>query len=101
MDHVPSTISALPAIVDAVGSKTEVHIDGGIRSGQDLLKALALGAKAGYIGRSFLYGLAARGESGVTRCLEIIRQDLDLTLAFAGLDDVKAVDSSILVAGTY
>ncbi len=101
MDHAPSTISALPAVVDAVGGETEVHIDGGIRSGQDLLKALALGAKAGYIGRSFLYGLAARGESGVTRCLEIIRQDLDLTLAFVGLDDVKAVDSSILVAGTY
>ncbi|WOD14626.1 alpha-hydroxy acid oxidase [Paraburkholderia kirstenboschensis] len=101
MDHAPSTIAALPAVVDAVGGETEVHIDGGIRSGQDLLKALALGAKAGYIGRSFLYGLAARGESGVTRCLEIIRQDLDLTLAFVGLDDVKAVDSSILVAGTY
>ncbi|MFM0013489.1 alpha-hydroxy acid oxidase [Paraburkholderia sediminicola] len=101
MDHAPSTISALPGIVDAVGRDTEVHIDGGIRSGHDLLKALALGAKAGYIGRSFLYGLAARGESGVTRCLEIIRQDLDLMLAFVGLDDVNAVDRDILIAGTY
>jgi L-lactate dehydrogenase (cytochrome) len=101
IDHGPSTISALPGIVEAVGQKIEVHIDGGIRSGQDLLKALALGAKAGYIGRSFLYGLAARGESGVTRCLEIIHKDLDLMLAFVGLRDVNAVDSNILIAGTY
>ena len=74
LDGAPSSIAALPAIVDAVGSRIEVWMDGGIRSGQDVLKAVALGAKGTLIGRAFLYGLGAMGEAGVTKCLEIIQQ---------------------------
>ena len=75
----PRRSAVLPEIVDAVGDKTEVQLDGGIRSGQDVLKALALGAKGTYIGRAMLYGLGAGGEAGVTRALEIIRKELDIT----------------------
>src|SRR5207244_4969024 len=84
LDGAASSIRALPAIADAVGSKIEVWMDGGVRSGQDVLKAIALGAKATLIGRPFLYGLGAYGEAGVTRCLEIIRTELDPTMAFCG-----------------
>ncbi|MFN8831058.1 MAG: L-lactate dehydrogenase [Labrys sp. (in: a-proteobacteria)] len=84
LDGAPSSISVLPRIVDAVGDKVEVHLDGGIRSGQDVLKALCLGAKGTYIGRPFLYGLGAMGEAGVTKALEIIRKELDTTLALCG-----------------
>ncbi|WP_420476225.1 alpha-hydroxy acid oxidase [Noviherbaspirillum sp. ST9] len=101
LDGAPSSIAALPAIVDAVGDKIEVHIDGGIRSGQDVIKSLALGAKGAYIGRAFLYGLGAMGEAGVTKCLEIIHKELDLTMAFCGVTDVKKVNKSILLPGTY
>jgi len=101
LDGAPSSISALPAIVEAVGSQIEVHMDGGIRSGQDVIKALALGAKGAYIGRAFLYGLGAMGEEGVGKCLDIIRNELDLTMAFCGLTDIKKVDSKILLPGTY
>ena len=101
LDGAPSSIAALPAIVDAVGDRIEVHIDGGIRSGQDVIKALALGAKGAYIGRAFLYGLGAMGETGVTKCLEIIHKELDLTMAFCGVTDVKMVDKNILLPGTY
>jgi L-lactate dehydrogenase (cytochrome) len=101
LDGAPSSIAALPAIVDAVGDKIEVHIDGGIRSGQDVIKSLALGAKGAYIGRAFLYGLGAMGEAGVTKCLEIIYKELDLTMAFCGVTDVKKVDKRILLPGTY
>jgi L-lactate dehydrogenase (cytochrome) len=101
LDGAPSSIAALPAIVEAVGKRIEVHMDGGIRSGQDVLRALALGAKGVYIGRPFLYGLGAMGEEGVTRCLEIIRNELDLTMAFCGLRDVRQVDKGILLPGTY
>ena len=101
LDGAPSSISALPAIVDAVGSQIEVHMDGGIRSGQDVIKALALGAKGVYIGRAFLYGLGAMGEEGVSKCLDIIQRELDLTMAFCGLTDIKKVDSKILLPGTY
>jgi L-lactate dehydrogenase (cytochrome) len=86
----------LPAIVDAAGSRIEVHMDSGIRSGQDVLKAIALGAKGTYIGRAFLYGLGAMGEEGVTAAIEIIRKELDLTMAFCGLRDIKLVDGKIL-----
>jgi L-lactate dehydrogenase (cytochrome) len=96
LDGAPSSIDALPAIVEAVGSKIEVHMDGGIRSGQDVIRALALGAQGVYIGRPFLYGLGAMGEAGVTKCLEIIRKELDITMAFCGLRDVKKVNRSIL-----
>ena len=74
----------LPQIVDAVGRDIEVHLDGGIRSGQDVLKAICLGARGTYIGRAYVYGLGARGEAGVRQCLEIIRRELDMTMALCG-----------------
>ena len=89
LDGAPSTISMLPRIVDAVGGHIEVHLDGGIRSGQDVLKALCYGAKGTYIGRPFLYGLGAGGKRGVTRALEIIRKELDTTMALCGERDVR------------
>jgi L-lactate dehydrogenase (cytochrome) len=101
LDGAQSSIAALPSIVDAVGDKIEVHIDGGIRSGQDVIKSLALGAKGAYIGRAFLYGLGAMGEEGVSKCLEIIHRELDLTMAFCGVTNVKNVDKKILLPGTY
>jgi L-lactate dehydrogenase (cytochrome) len=101
LDGAPSSITALPAIVEAVGHQIEVHMDGGIRSGQDVLKAKALGAQGTYIGRAFLYGLGAMGEAGVTKALEIIHKELDLTMAFCGRTDVNTVDRSILLPGTY
>ena len=101
LDGAPSSITALPAIVSAVGKQIEVHMDGGIRSGQDVLKALALGAKGVYIGRPILYGLGALGKTGVTRCLEIIRKELDLSMAFCGRTDIETVDQSILWPGTF
>jgi L-lactate dehydrogenase (cytochrome) len=101
LDGAPSSIAALPAIVDAVGNSIEVHLDGGIRSGQDVVRALALGAKGTYIGRAFLFGLGAMGEAGVTRCLKIIANELDLTMAFCGLRNVQDIDKKILLPGTY
>ncbi len=101
LDGAPSAIAALPPIARAVGNKIEVLMDSGIRSGQDVVKALALGAKGVFIGRAFVYGLGAMGEAGVTKALEIIRNEIDLTIAFCGLRDVKQVNSSILVPGTY
>ena len=96
LDGAPSSIRALPGIVEAVGSRIEVWMDGGIRSGQDVLKAIALGARGTLIGRPFLYGLGALGQAGVTRCLQIIRNELDLTMAFCGRTDIRDVDRSIL-----
>jgi len=101
LDGAMSSISCLPEIIAAVGHQIEVHMDGGIRSGQDVLKAIALGAKGTYIGRAFLYGLGAMGEQGVTKALEIIHKELDLTMAFCGRTDIKAVDTGIFVPGTY
>ena len=101
LDGAPSSIEALPAIVDAVGSGIEVHMDGGIRSGQDVLKARALGARGTYIGRAMLYGLGAMGEAGVTRALEILHKELDITMAFCGHTQIDTVDKSILLPGTY
>ncbi len=101
LDGAESSIRALPAIVDAVGSQIEVHMDGGIRSGQDVLKARALGARGTYIGRSFLWGLGAMGEAGVTKALEIIHKELDLTMAFCGHTQIDTVDQSILLPGTF
>ncbi|MGK6309654.1 alpha-hydroxy acid oxidase [Variovorax sp. DT-64] len=98
LDGAPSSISALPAIAEAVGHRIEVHMDGGIRSGQDVLKARALGAKGAYIGRSMLYGLGALGEAGVTRALQIIHRELDLTMAFCGYTDIEKVDAGVLLA---
>jgi L-lactate dehydrogenase (cytochrome) len=101
LDGAQSSIEALPAIADAVGSKIEVHMDGGIRSGQDVLKAWALGARGTYIGRAFVYALGAMGEAGVTKALEIIHKELDLTMAFCGRTRIEQVDKSILLPGTY
>ncbi|MGE0312525.1 MAG: L-lactate dehydrogenase [Lautropia sp.] len=101
LDGAMSSISALPAIVDAVGRRIEVHLDSGIRSGQDVLKAIALGAKGTYIGRAFLYGLGAMGEAGVAKCLELIAREMDVTMALCGLRDIADVDRDILVPGTY
>jgi len=97
LDGAPSSIEALPAIADAVGSRIEVWMDGGIRSGQDVLKAWALGARGTLIGRSFLYGLGAMGEAGVSKCLEIIHKELDTTMAFCGHTDINTVDRHILL----
>ena len=96
LDGAPSTMEALPYILAEVGKDIEVWLDGGIRSGQDVLKAIALGAHGTMIGRAFLYGLGAMGEAGVTLCLQIIRNELDLTMAFCGLTDIKDVDRKIL-----
>jgi L-lactate dehydrogenase (cytochrome) len=81
----------LPSIVRAVGDQVEIHIDSGIRSGQDVLKALAMGAKGAMIGRSYIYGLGAMGEAGVTAALEIIRKELDVTMALCGERDIHNV----------
>jgi L-lactate dehydrogenase (cytochrome) len=97
LDGAPSSIQALPAIVDAVGSKLEVWMDGGIRSGQDVLKAWALGARGTMIGRAMVYGLGAMGEAGVTKALQIIHKELDLTMAFCGRTRIEQVDKSILL----
>jgi L-lactate dehydrogenase (cytochrome) len=96
LDGAPSSIEVLPAIIDAVGDRVEVWMDGGIRSGQDVFKAWALGARGTMIGRSFLYGLGAMGEVGVTRCLEIIRKELDLTMAFCGKTQLADVDPRVI-----
>ncbi|MCB5201207.1 alpha-hydroxy-acid oxidizing protein [Neorhizobium sp. T786] len=96
LDGAKSSISMLPRIVDAVGDQIEVHVDGGIRSGQDVLKAVALGAKGTYIGRPYLYGLGAMGKPGVTTALEIIRKELDVTMALCGKRDIQTVDHSVL-----
>jgi L-lactate dehydrogenase (cytochrome) len=101
LDGAESSINVLPRIVAAVGKDIEVHMDGGIRSGQDVLKAVALGAKGTYIGRAFLYGLGAMGQAGVTKTLEIIHKELDLTMAFCGHTQLTNVGHDILVPGTY
>ena len=101
LDGAESSIESLPRIVEAVGSQIEVHMDGGIRSGQDVLKAVALGAKGTYIGRSFLYGLGAMGQAGVSKALQLIHNELDLTMAFCGKTAIDQVDTSILLPGTF
>ena len=97
LDGAASSIAALPAIIDAVGDKTEVWMDGGIRTGQDVLRAVALGARGTLIGRAFLYGLGAGGRAGVTRVLEILHKELDLTMALCGRSNLSEVDDSILL----
>ena len=97
LDDVPSTITALPAIVDAVGDRAEVLVDGGIRSGLDVVKALALGARACLIGRPWAYAVAARGEKGVTHVLRILRSEMEVALGLTGVTDVRGLDRSALV----
>lgn len=101
LDGAQSSIEALPAIVAAVGEDIEVWMDGGIRSGQDVLKAWALGARGTLIGRAMVYGLGAMGEAGVTKALQIIHKELDVTMAFCGRTDIQSVDKSILLPGTF
>ncbi len=101
LDGAPATIDALPSIAQAAGKDIEVWLDSGIRSGQDVLKARALGAKGTLIGRSFLYGLGAFGQEGVAKALQIIHKELDVSMAFCGHTDINQVDSTILVPGTY
>ncbi|WP_224703604.1 alpha-hydroxy acid oxidase [Devosia aquimaris] len=91
LDGAPSTIRVLPEIIDAIGKRTEVYLDSGIRSGQDVIKALAYGAKGTFIGRPMLYGLGAGGQAGVARVLEIIRKELDTTMALCGERDIVNV----------
>ena len=100
LDGAPSSIAALPSIVEAAGKDIEVWMDGGIRSGQDVLKARALGAQGTMIGRSFLYGLGAYGQEGVTKALQIIHKDLDTTMAFCGHTNITKVGREILLPGT-
>ena len=97
LDGAESSIRALPKIVDAVGSQIEIHMDGGVRCGQDVLKARALGARAVYIGRPFLYGLGAMGQAGVRCALEIIHKELDVTMALCGHRDIENVRRDIVI----
>lgn len=101
LDGAQSSIEALPAIVAAVGSDIEVWMDGGIRSGQDVLKAWALGARGTLIGRAMVYGLGAMGEEGVSKALQIIHKELDVTMAFCGHTNIQNVDQRILLPGTF
>ncbi|MEC9197875.1 MAG: alpha-hydroxy acid oxidase [Pseudomonadota bacterium] len=95
LDGALSSIRMLRPIVDAVGHKTDVHIDSGIRSGQDVLKALAMGAKAAHIGRAYIYGLGAMGEAGVTKALEVIQKELDTSMALCGRQTIDQIDPSV------
>src|SRR5205085_2142431 len=97
LDGAPSSISALPGIADAVGADIEVMFDGGIRSGQDLLRALALGARSCLIGRAYIFGLGAGGEAGVAKAIEIIRNELDVTMALCGVSNVRDLDRRVIV----
>lgn len=97
LDGAMSSIDALPMIVDAVGHLTEVWFDGGIRTGQDILKATALGAKGSMVGRAFLYGLGAMGEEGVTKMLEILQKELDVSMALTGTKDIRDVGLSTII----
>ncbi len=97
LDGAPSSISVLPKVVDAVGSQTEVIFDSGIRSGQDVLRALALGAKSCMIGRAYIYGLGAGGQAGVTKALEVICNELSVTMGLCGVNKIEDINQNILV----
>ena len=99
LDSAPSTASALPAIVEAVGDRTEVYVDSGVRSGLDVLKFLGLGARACFVGRSFVYGLGAYGQAGVTKALEILREELSVAMALTGITDAANVPRDIILRG--
>ena len=96
LDSAPAAISALPAVADAVGGRTEVIFDSGIRSGQDVMKALALGADGTMIGKAFLYGLGALGKPGVTKALALIRSELDVSMALTGVNRIDEIDRRVL-----
>ena len=101
LDHAQSSIRALPPIAEAVRGNTEVWMDGGIRTGQDILKAWALGARGTLIGRAMVYGLGAMGEAGVSKALKILHKELDVSMAHCGQTRITSVDRSILIDGTY
>jgi L-lactate dehydrogenase (cytochrome) len=98
LDGAPSSISALPAIADAVGSSIEVLLDGGIRSGQDIMRAIALGARACLSGRAYIYGLGANGQAGVRRAIEILKSELDVTMALTGVTRIDRIDRGVIAA---
>jgi len=98
LDGAPSSISMLPKIADAVGSEIEVMFDGGIRSGQDLMRALALGARSCLVGRAYIYGLGAGGQAGVAKAIELIRKELDVTMALTGVKNIKGIDRRVLAS---
>lgn len=98
LDQAPATLDVLPSIVDAVGDRAEVLVDGGVRRGSDIVKALALGAQACLVGRAYLYGLAAGGEAGVSRAFDLLRGELERTLALVGCTSVQDLDPSYLRA---
>src|SRR5262249_50100285 len=98
LDGRPSTISMLPTVAQTVGSEIEVLFDGGIRSGQDVFRALALGAKGCHVGRAYIYGLGAGGQAGVATAIEIIRRELNVTMALTGFRSVNEIDGSALVS---
>lgn len=97
LDGASSSVRMLPPIVEAVRGRTEIWLDGGVRSGQDVLKACALGAQGTLIGRPFLYGLGAQGQRGVQRCLDIIQRELQLTMAFTGCNRIDQLGTSVLM----
>jgi L-lactate dehydrogenase (cytochrome) len=97
LDGAPSSISALPPIVDALGSEIEIMFDGGVRSGQDIARALALGARSCMSGRAYIYGLGAGGQAGVARAIEIMRSELDTTMALIGVTRVGDIDRRMIV----
>jgi L-lactate dehydrogenase (cytochrome) len=99
LDGAPSSISALPKIVDAVGSDIEVMFDGGIRSGQDVLRALALGARSCMLGRAYVYGLGAAGQAGVAKAIDIIRRELDVSMALTGTRSIAGIGPHVLLDG--
>jgi 4-hydroxymandelate oxidase len=97
LDNTLSTLEVLPEAVDAAHGKLEVLLDGGIRRGADVVKALALGAKAVFIGRPLFWGLAVDGERGVTRVLDILREEMEITMAKCGRPSIASIDSSVMV----
>jgi L-lactate dehydrogenase (cytochrome) len=99
LDGAPSTASVLTGIVDAVGDKTEVYVDSGVRSGLDVLKFLGLGARGCFIGRAYLYGLGAYGQAGVTKALDILKDELGIAMALTGITDVEKVPRNIILRG--
>jgi L-lactate dehydrogenase (cytochrome) len=101
LDGAPSSISALPKIVDAVGREIEVMFDGGIRTGADILRALALGARSCLIGRAYLYGLGAGGEAGVTAAIRILHEELDVSMALCGVNSVQAIDRKVIANNIF
>jgi L-lactate dehydrogenase (cytochrome) len=96
LDGAPSSIEVLPEIVDTVGSKMEIMFDGGIRSGQDVMRALALGAKSCMIGRAFVHGLGAGGQAGVEKALDLIRNELNVTMGLCGVNTIAEIDDHVL-----